>query len=95
MWSTRLCAASNVQLQRSEGDTVLLIPNAFKEAVALPKVTSWKAASNKEMESLRDHKIYDLASITSVPLGPKATYSRWVYKVRVDNQLKGRGVAQA
>ena len=62
-------AATNVQLHRSEGEKVSLIPNTFKEATALPEAARWKAASDKQMESLRAYKVYNLVRITSIPTG--------------------------
>lgn len=88
-------AATNVQLQRSEGEKVLIVPNTFKEAMALPEAARWKAASDKEMESLRAHKVYELVPITSIPPGQKAISSRWVYKIKADDSFKGRVVVQA
>ena len=88
-------AATNVQLKSSEGEKVLIIPNTFKEAMALPEAARWKAASDKEIESLRAHKVYDLVLITSIPTGQKAMSSRWVYKIKADKSFKGRVVVQA
>ena len=88
-------ASTNVQLQRSEGEKILIIPNTFKEAMALPEAARCKAASDKEMESLRAHKVYDLVPITSIPTEQKSIGSRWVYKIKGDNSFKGRVVVQA
>ena len=53
-------AATNVHQPRSEGEKVLIIPNTFKEAMVLPEAARWKAASDKDMECPRAHKVYDL-----------------------------------
>ena len=45
--------------------------------MALPEAICWKAASDKEMESLRANKVYDLVPTTSIPTGQKAISSRW------------------
>ena len=83
-------AATNVQLKSSEGEKVLIIPNTFKEAMALPEAARWKVASDKEMESLRAHKVYDLEPITPIPTEQKAISSRWVYKIKADTtHLRG------
>ena len=87
-------AATNVQLQHSEGEEALLIPYTFKEAMALPAAARWKAASYKEMRSLRAHKVNHRVSFTSIPTGPKAISSRWVYKIKADNSFKGCVVAE-
>lgn len=88
-------ATTNVQLQHSKGENISLASNSFKEVVALPEVARWKAASNKEMGSLRAHKLYDLVPITSIPPGQKTISSRWVYKIKADNSFKGRVVVPA
>ena len=48
----------------------------FKEAMALPEAACWKEASDKEMESLRARKIYDVVPITPILPGQKAISSR-------------------
>ena len=85
-------AATNVQIQRLEGAKVLIIPNTFKEAMALPEAARWKAVSDKDMESLRAHKVYDLLPTTSIPIGQKAISSRWVYKIKADKSFRGHVV---
>ena len=52
----------------------------------------WKAASDKEVASLKKNKVYSLLPVTSVPAGHKIIGSRWVYKVKADNSHKGRVV---
>ena len=82
-------AATNVQLQRSKGDKVLIIPNTFKEAMAFPETARWKAASIKETESLRTHKVYDLVPITSIPTGAESDQLVLGTRSRRTNHLRG------
>lgn len=67
------------------GGEVMEIPNTFKKAMALPEAARWKVASDKETESTRAHKVYDLVPIVSIPTGRKAIKSRWVDKIKTDN----------
>ena len=70
---------------RSGGEKVKTIPNTFKEAMRLPEAKMWKAASDKEMKSLQDLKVYTLV--------PRSrTESDWVEVVL---QSKSRQHAQA
>ena len=48
----------------------------------------------KELASLKQHNVYDLVSITSVPLGHEVIVSGWVFKQKADGTLKARLVAQ-
>ena len=79
---------------RSEGEKVKTIPNTFKEAMRLPEATMWKAASDKEMKSLQNLKVYTLVPRSEVPPGQKGIGSKWVYKVKPDNMHKVRLVAK-
>ena len=72
-----------------------ITPNTFKEAVTLSAKAQWKAASDKEMASLKNINVYTLLPATSVPAGHKIIGSRWVYKVTVDNSHKGHVVVLA
>ena len=54
----------------------------------------WKAASDKEMKSLQDLKVYTLVPRSEVPPGQKVIGSKWAYKVKVDNTHKARLVAK-
>ena len=53
--------------------------------MTLPAKAQWKAASDKEMASLKMNNVYTLLPATSVPAGHKIVGSRWVYKVKEDN----------
>ena len=46
------CATTNVQ-RYSVGEKMEVIPNTFKEAMTLPAKAHWKAASDKEVASLK------------------------------------------
>ncbi|CAN0572850.1 unnamed protein product, partial [Laminaria digitata] len=52
-------------------------------------------ASDKELEGLRAHKVYDPICIESIQPGQNAISSRWVYKCKAENSFKGRVVVQA
>lgn len=49
----------------SEGETVF--PNTFKGAINSLQVDKWRAAAHKEMDSLKQPKVYELIPATSVP----------------------------
>ena len=53
-----------------------ITPNTFKEAVTLSAKAQWKAASDKEMASLKNINVYTLLPATSVPAGHKVIDSR-------------------
>ena len=69
-----------------------VIPNIFKEAMTLPAKAHCKAASDKEVASLKNNNVYTLVLATAVPAGHKIIGSRWVYKVKADKSYKGRVV---
>ena len=54
----------------------------------------WEAATNREMTSLRERKVYKLAPRKTVPPGRKRIKSKWVMKRKADNSYKARLVAQ-
>ena len=85
------CATTNVQ-RNSVGEKMEVIPNTLKEAMTLPAKAHWKAASNKEVASLKKNNVYTLVPATAVPAGHKIIGSRWVYKVKADKSHKGRVV---
>ena len=74
------------------GENAEITSNTFKEAMTLPAKVQWKAASDKEVASLKNHNVYTLLPVTSVPAGHKIIGSRCVYKVKADNSQKGRVV---
>ena len=83
------CATTNVQ-RYSVGEKMEVIPNTFKEAMTLPAKAHWKAASDKEVASLKKNNVYTLVPATAAPAGHKIVGSRWVYKVKADKSYKGR-----
>ena len=60
-------------------------PNTFKEAVGLPQAAHWKTASDKEIESLEKHGVFNLVLITSVLVGYRVVGTRWVRKIKADS----------
>ena len=60
--------------------------------MTLPAKAHWKAASDKEVASLKKNNVYTLVPATAVPVGHKIVGSRWVYKVKADKSYKGRVV---
>ena len=58
----------------------------------LPEAERWTAAMNKEMDSLRINRVFDLVSQHKIPAGLKSIGSRWVYKIKSDNTFKARVV---
>ena len=70
-------AATTIQ-SCSAGENAEITPNTFKEAMTLPAKAQWKAASDKEMASLKKNNVYTLLPATSVPAGHKIIGSRWV-----------------
>ena len=77
----------------SDGE-VITIPNTFKEAMESPQVTKWKEATNKEVDSLQKHAVFNLVSPDSVPPEHKVIGTKWVFKVKADHTPKGRVVVQ-
>ena len=72
--------ANNTQIHsRSEREKVKTIPNTFKEAIRLPEANMWEAASDREMKSLLDLKVYTLVPRSEVPPGQEVIGSKWVY----------------
>ena len=69
-----------------------LFQKPFKEAMTLPAKAHWKAASYKEVASLKKNNVYTLVPATAVPTRHKTIGSRWVYKVKADKSYKGRVV---
>ena len=83
------CATTNVQ-RYLVGEEMEVIPNTFKETMTLPLKAHWKAASDKEVASLKKNNVYTLVPATAVSTGHKIIGSRWVYKVKAEKSYKGR-----
>ena len=77
-----------VSKHSSDGE-VITIPNTFKEAMGSPQVTKWTEATNKEMNSLQKHAVFNLVSPDSVPPEHKVVGTKWVLKAKADHTLKG------
>ena len=59
-----------------------------------PQWKDWQGAIQKEMDSLTQHDVYKLVSISSVPKGEKIIGSRFVVKQKADGGFKARLVVQ-
>ena len=90
--STDHVTASRRSENTSVGEKMEVIPNTFKKAMTLPAKAHWKAASDKEVTSLKMNNVYTLVPATAVPAGYKIIGSHWVYKVKADKSYKGRVV---
>ena len=69
-----------------------MIPHTFHEATNLPDKELWKAASDREMDSLKRNNVYSLVPSSSVPSEPTLIGSRWVFKTKADSSYKARAV---
>ena len=67
----------SVHLAESKG---IPIPRTYEEAMASKYWKEWKAAMDKEIQSLLAHNTWK--EIDSLPAGRKATKSRWVYTIK-------------
>lgn len=54
-------------------------PTSYVEAQQSSEYTKWKEAMNEEMESLKDHDMWD---VVDRPREKKVIKSRWVYQVK-------------
>ena len=80
---------TNTQPSCSGGGESDRVPNNFKEAVGLPQAAHWKTASDKEIESLEKHGVFNLVLITPVLAGHKVVGTRWMRKIKADSNYKG------
>ncbi|CAN0205662.1 unnamed protein product, partial [Hapterophycus canaliculatus] len=69
-------------------------PNTFRQAIQSPFKSKWKAAMEKELQSLKEHQVADLVTIDTLPPEASAFRSRWVFKVKPDGTFKTRLVVQ-
>ena len=76
---------TNTQPSCSGGEESDRVPNTFKEAVGLPQASHWKTASDKEIESLEKHGVFNLVLITSVLAGHRVVGTRWVRKIKANS----------
>ena len=77
-----------------EEKRVLQIPRTCTDGINSPEHKKWKIAIDKEMNSLKDHDVYDLVPITSVPHDNKIIGSRFVFEQKTDGRFKDRLVVQ-
>ena len=71
-------------------------PTTVEEALASPEHKKWKEAMNKEIESLKANKVYDLVEL---PSNKKTVGCKWVFKRKINadgsiERYKARLVAQ-
>ena len=71
-------------------------PKTLREARKRPDASKWLAAAQEEMDSLMEHETW---SLTKLPPGRKIVGSKWVFKVKLDEngeaaRYKCRLVAQ-
>ena len=78
----------------SEEGQLLRIPNSYKDAQKSPQWGDWNNAIQKEMDSLRNHNVYKLVKMSSIPKEEKIIGSRFVFKQKVDGRFKARLVVQ-
>ena len=76
-------------------NTIINVPNTYKQAIASSERLKWTKAMNEEMGSLTANNTFDLVPL---PIGRQLVGGRWVYKVNKDpsNNLnfKARYVAK-
>ena len=77
-----------------EGNQPLKIPNSYKNAVKSPQWKDWQGVIQKEMDSLKQHDVYKLVNISSVPKREKIIDSRFVFKQKADGRFMARLVVQ-
>ena len=67
--------------------TVHQEPASFEEATACPEGERWRVVMGREMESLKEHEVWEMTTLLP---GKKAVGSKWVYKVKTnsDGSLK-------
>ena len=77
-----------------EGNQPLKTPNSYKDVDKSPQWKDWQGAIQKAMDSLKQHDVYKLVNISSVPKGKKIIGSRFVFKQKADGRFKARLVVQ-
>ena len=77
-----------------EGNQPLEIPYSYKDAAKSPQWKDWQGAIQKEMDSLKQHDVYKLVSISSVRKGENIIGSCFVFKQKADGRFKARLVVQ-
>lgn len=56
-----------------------LEPTTYEEAIENENNDQWKKAMDKEMDSLKNHKVWDLCKL---PADRKALKNKWVYRIK-------------
>jgi hypothetical protein len=59
-------------------------PTTWKQAMASPDASKWKAALDKEMASIDEMEVWDLVPRVSVPRGQIVIKCKWVFKIKTD-----------
>ena len=77
-----------------EGNQLLKTPNSYKDAVKSPQWNNWPGVIQKKMDSLKQHDVYKLVNISSVPKGETIIGSRFVFKQKADGRFKASLVVQ-
>ena len=80
----------NTQSSCSVGGELNRIPTTFKEVMGVPQAVSWKAATDKEIASLKKRGVFELVPIDLVPAGHLIIGNRRVFKIEADNTYKSR-----
>ena len=70
------------------------IPRTYADAIHSPEHKEWRIAIDKEMNSLKDHDVYEPVPITSVPKNNKIIGSRFAFKQNTDGRFKAGLVVQ-
>ncbi len=65
----------------SDNLTIHSEPKSIKEATTCAEKARWEAAMQGEMDSLRDHNIWELV----LPPGKRTVGNKWVYKVKTNS----------
>ena len=66
-----LATTGNSVYKHISDGNVMTIPTTYKEAMESPQATKWKEITNKEMDSLQKHAVYDVESHDATTGRPK------------------------
>ena len=58
-------------------------PCSYTEAVTGPDSAHWSAAITSEMESLREHEVFDNQSLQDLPKSTKVVDSKWILMIKI------------
>ena len=64
-------------------------PETYEKAMASDQAEEWAEAMKQEMDSLIQHRTWDLIPISDVKPGHRPLKGKWVYRIKrgVDNQI--------